>query len=60
MKKETIFIATKQQKYNALKTAVEIAKAYAKSATEGYPTGVMEDSYKALVEMIDDIEESDN
>ena len=60
IKKEAIFMATKQQKYDALKTAVEIAKAYARSAAEGYPTGVMKDSYKALVEMIDDIEESED
>jgi hypothetical protein len=34
MKKETIFIAAKQQKYDPLKTAVAIAKAYARSAAE--------------------------
>jgi hypothetical protein len=60
MKNETIFITTKQQKYDALKTAVEIAKAYARSASEGYPTGVMKDSNKALIAITDDIEESDD
>jgi len=53
-------MATKQQKYDALKTAVEIAKSYARSAAEGYPTGVMKDTYKAIVAMVDEIEESDD
>ena len=60
MEKEPKFMATKQQKYDALKTAVEIAKAYARSAAEGYPTGVMKDSYKALVDLIDEIENVDD
>ena len=34
-------MASKQQKFEALKTAIEIAKEYARSAAEGYPTGVM-------------------
>lgn len=53
-------MATKQQKYEALKTAVEIAKAYARSAAEGYPTGVLKDSFKAIVTMIDEIETGDD
>jgi hypothetical protein len=36
-------ISTEQQKNDALKTAVEIAKEYARSAAEEYPTGVMKD-----------------
>jgi len=59
-KKETIVMATKQQKYEALKTAIEIAKEYARSAAEGYPTGVMKDSYKAIIAIIDEIEKSDD
>jgi hypothetical protein len=51
-------MAAKQQKHDTLKTAVEIANA--RSAAEGYPTGVMKDSYKAIVAMIDEIEESDD
>jgi hypothetical protein len=53
-------MAAKQQKHDTLKTAVEIAKANARSAAEGYPTGVMKGSYKAIVAMIDEIEESDD
>jgi len=52
-------MATKQQKYETLKTAIEIAKEYARSASEGYPTGVMKDSYKAIIAIIDEIENSD-
>jgi hypothetical protein len=59
-KKETIVMATKQQKYEALKTAIEIAKEYARSAAEGYPTGVMKDSYKAIIAIVDEIEKSDD
>jgi hypothetical protein len=59
-KKETIVMATKQQKYEALKTAIEIAKEYARSAAEGYPTGIMKDSYKAIIAIIDEIENSDD
>ncbi|MGD9106726.1 MAG: hypothetical protein PVJ87_07820, partial [Desulfobacterales bacterium] len=58
--KEVIFMASKQQKFEALKTAVEIAKEYARSAAEGYPTGVMKDSYKAIIAIIDEIENSDD
>jgi hypothetical protein len=53
-------MATKQQKHEALKTAVEIAKEFARSAAEGYPTGVMKDSYKAIVAIIDEIEKGDD
>ena len=53
-------MATKQQKYEALKTAIEIAKEYARSAAEGYPTGVMKDSYKAIIAIMDEIEKSDD
>jgi len=42
------------------KQPVEIAKSYARSAAEGYPTGVMKDTYKAIVAMVDEIEESDD
>ena len=59
-RKEVIFMATKQKKYEALKTAIEIAKEYARSAAEGYPTGVMKDSYKAIIAIIDEIENSDD
>jgi hypothetical protein len=53
-------MAAKQQKYDALKTAVEISKGYARSAAEGYPTGVIKDSFKALVDLIDEIEQGDD
>ncbi len=53
-------MATKQQKFEVLKTAIEIAKEYARSAAEGYPTGVMKDSYKAIIAIIDEIENSDD
>ena len=53
-------MATKQQKFEALKTAVEIAKEFARSAAEGYPTGVMKDSYKAIIALIDEIENRDD
>lgn len=52
-------MASKQQKFEALKTAVEIAKDYARSAAEGYPTGVLKDSYKAIIAIVDEIENSD-
>lgn len=58
--KEEIFMASKQQKFEALKTAIEIAKEFARSAAEGYPTGVMKDSYKAIIAIIDEIENSDD
>jgi len=39
---------------------IEIAKEYARSAAEGYPTGIMKDSYKAIIAIIDEIENSDD
>ena len=52
-------MTTEQQKYDALKTAVEPAKSCVRSAAEEYPTVVMRDTDKAIVAMIDEIEESD-
>ena len=52
-----ICTTTQKQKYDALKTAVKIAKAYARSTAEGYPTGVLKDACKAIVGMIDEIEQ---
>ena len=52
-------MASKQQKLEALKTAVEITKEYARSAAEGYPAGVLKDSYKAIIAIVDEIENSE-
>lgn len=48
---------TKDQKYTALKTAIEIAKAYAESGSDGHsPATVLDETYKVITRITDKLE----
>lgn len=51
-------MATEEQKHKALKSAVEIAKEYAGSSSDAYPDGVLKEAYRAIVEIVDEIEKA--
>lgn len=52
-------MVTKDQKYKALKQAIEITKEYARSGAERQPAEtVLKAVYKKLIEIVNEIEET--
>lgn len=52
-------MADRKQKFHALNQAIDIAKKFARSNGNAYPSAIIKDAYKAIVEIIDEIEQTE-
>jgi len=53
-------MADKKQKFKALDSAIKIAIKYARGGGNFPPSKVVKDSYKQIVEIIDEIEQAED